>query len=128
MIALLLATTLLQASPDTPEAFATLTVQSALKVSSASPIHLRSHTVNNPAIIKVGADANRVYRLQVQTYLPQAEGPPSATSATWADVTLVALRHVDDSGTDRVHIPDVDDYLQRTAAGVPLLPIRVIYE
>lgn len=128
MIAILLASALLQASTGAPDATAAITVHSALQVSSVTPIHLRASALNNPATIDVGADPNRAYRLQVQTYLPQADGETSPTSAAWADASPTPLPHVDAKGNARINLPDIDGFLHHTATGVPVLPVRVVYE
>jgi|GEM_PF-2519188 len=142
MIAILLASAIVQASTGAPDATAAITVHSALKVSSVTPIQLRTSALNNPAIIDVSADPNRAYRLQVQTYLLQADGETSPTSAAWADASPTAsptsaawadasptpLPHVDANGNARIKLPDIDGFLRHTATGVPMLPVRVVYE
>ena len=128
MIAILLASAIVQASTGAPDATAAITVHSALKVSSVTPIQLRTSALNNPAIIDVGADPNRAYRLQVQTYLLQADGETSPTSAAWADASPTPLPHVDANGNARIKLPDIDGFLRHTATGVPMLPVRVVYE
>lgn len=125
MIAILLAAAL---APSGNEASASITVQSALKISSVAPIHLRPNAVNTIATINVAGDPNRAYRLQVQTYIPQEDGGLQPTSAAWAEAGPSQLAHVDATGTARINLNNIGGLVQRGPNGRPVLPVRVVYE
>ena len=127
------------AAAQAVRATSTLTVDSALNVTSGAPVRLKTTVIapgdaegapqaDATAVVMLGGDPNRVYRVRIPT--ASAAGVARAyriLSANGGDISESGVSHLDGEGRDRLEITGLDDLLLE-AGGEASFPLSIVYE